>query len=60
MRTPGGDVDAEQLRAMVREVRGAMYEPARITFVDALPLTDAGKPDKKELRRRAEESVAAV
>ncbi|WP_043268561.1 AMP-binding protein [Streptomyces sp. CT34] len=60
VRTAGGDVDAEQLRAMVREVRGAMYEPAQITFADALPLTDAGKPDKKELRRRAEESGDAV
>ncbi|PNE37480.1 MULTISPECIES: AMP-binding protein [Streptomyces] len=60
VRTPGGDVDAEQLRAMVREVRGPMYEPARITFAEALPLTDAGKPDKKELRRHAEESGAAA
>ncbi|MFE7312475.1 AMP-binding protein [Streptomyces sp. NPDC057555] len=59
VRTPGSDLDADQLRAMVREARGAMYEPARITFVDALPLTDVGKPDKKELRRQAEESDAA-
>ncbi|MEV0375807.1 AMP-binding protein [Streptomyces sp. NPDC050636] len=51
---PGSGVDGRQLRAMVREARGAMYEPADVTFVDALPLTDAGKPDKKELRRRAE------
>ncbi|MFM9370626.1 AMP-binding protein [Streptomyces sp. Da 82-17] len=51
---PGTDVSAEELRAAVREQRGAMYEPAVVTFVDALPLTDAGKPDKKLLRRRAE------
>ncbi|UQA90922.1 AMP-binding protein [Streptomyces halobius] len=49
---PGSGVDGEQLRAMVREARGPMYEPAAVSFVDALPLTDAGKPDKKELRRR--------
>ncbi len=53
VRTPGGDVGEEELRAMVRERKGAMYEPASIVFVDALPLTDAGKPDKKLLRSRA-------
>ncbi|MFC5721703.1 AMP-binding protein [Streptomyces gamaensis] len=51
---PGGHVDAGELRAFVRRERGAMYEPARIAFVDELPLTDAGKPDKKLLRRQAE------
>ncbi|MDI3387763.1 AMP-binding protein [Streptomyces sp. B-S-A8] len=50
---PGAGVEAEELRAAVRERRGAMYEPARLTFLDALPLTDAGKPDKKLLRQRA-------
>ncbi|WP_425828520.1 AMP-binding protein [Streptomyces fractus] len=54
---PGVAVEAEELRAAVRAQRGAMYEPARITFVDALPLTDAGKPDKKLLRQRAEDAV---
>ncbi|MGW2672190.1 AMP-binding protein [Streptomyces sp. NPDC001272] len=53
VRTAGGDVGEEELRAMVRERKGAMYEPACVTFVDALPLTDAGKPDKKLLRSRA-------
>ncbi|AJT62150.1 hypothetical protein T261_0460 [Streptomyces lydicus] len=57
---PGSDIDGDRLRAMVREQRGAMYEPARIGFVDALPLTDAGKPDKKELRRRAEQELATT
>ncbi|MEV7465693.1 AMP-binding protein [Streptomyces kronopolitis] len=55
VRAPGGTVDAAELGAMVRTERGAMYEPARLTFVEALPLTDAGKPDKKELRRQAEQ-----
>ncbi len=53
VRTPDGDVGEKELRAMVRERKGAMYEPASITFIDALPLTDAGKPDKKLLRGRA-------
>lgn len=54
---PGVAVEAEELRAAVRGQRGPMYEPAHIDFVDALPLTDAGKPDKKLLRQRAEERV---
>lgn len=55
VRAPGADVGEEELRAVVRERKGAMYEPASIAFVDALPLTDAGKPDKKLLRSRAVE-----
>lgn len=60
VRAPGGTVDAAQLGAMVRTERGAMYEPARLTFVEALPLTDAGKPDKKELRRQAEQEAGTA
>ncbi|WP_432055697.1 AMP-binding protein [Streptomyces sp. bgisy022] len=52
---PGAGVRAGDLRAMVRERRGPLYEPARIDFADSLPLTDAGKPDKKLLQRRARE-----
>ncbi|MDH6117948.1 fatty-acyl-CoA synthase [Kitasatospora sp. GAS204A] len=54
---PGSTVDERELREMVRQERGAMYEPARITFTDALPLTDAGKPDKKLLRSQAEDAA---
>ncbi|MET7676527.1 AMP-binding protein [Streptomyces seoulensis] len=50
---PGATATDGDLRALVRAERGAMYEPARITFPSALPLTDVGKPDKKELRRLA-------
>ncbi|MEU5545988.1 AMP-binding protein [Streptomyces sioyaensis] len=60
VRAPGSSVDAAQLCTMVRTERGAMYEPARVTFVDALPLTDAGKPDKKELRRQAEQEAGTA
>ncbi|GAB2699785.1 AMP-binding protein [Kitasatospora kifunensis] len=54
---PGATVEEQELRAMVREERGAMYEPARITFADALPLTDVGKPDKKLLRQWVEQAA---
>jgi fatty-acyl-CoA synthase len=60
VRAPGSEVDGEQLRAMVRTERGAMYEPHRITFVEALPLTHVGKPGKKELRRRAEQEAGTL
>lgn len=46
----GAAPTAQELRTWVREGRGAMYEPDHIHFTDALPLTDAGKPDKKALR----------
>ncbi|GAA3028575.1 hypothetical protein GCM10020000_01360 [Streptomyces olivoverticillatus] len=38
---PGSDVDEDTLRTLVREQRGAMYEPYRIRFTEALPLTEA-------------------
>ncbi|MCC3768533.1 AMP-binding protein [Streptomyces sp. UNOC14_S4] len=60
VRVPGSAVDERELRALVREERGAMYEPARVIFVDELPLTDAGKPDKKLLRARAATAEAAL
>ncbi len=55
----GSGVDEQTLRALVRKERGAMYEPVRITFAEALPLTEAGKPDKNLLRRGAEPVAAA-
>ncbi|MFB6807753.1 AMP-binding protein [Streptomyces sp. NPDC056387] len=53
VRMPDAEVGEDELRAMVRDRKGVMYEPASIEFVDALPLTDVGKPDKKLLRARA-------
>ncbi|MGW1173965.1 AMP-binding protein [Kitasatospora sp. NPDC002543] len=50
---PGADVTAQELRTLVRDGRGEMYVPDVIDFADVLPLTDTGKPDKKELRRLA-------
>ncbi|MEC4018592.1 AMP-binding protein [Streptomyces sp. H27-D2] len=57
---PGSGIDGQQLRDMVRRERGTMYEPAHISFVPALPLTDVGKPDKKLLRGQAERELSAV
>ena len=48
---PGAMVDAETLIARVREKKGAVQAPKSIEFVDALPLSPLGKPDKKALRQ---------
>ncbi|MBV1686210.1 AMP-binding protein [Novosphingobium sp. G106] len=47
---PGAEVRAEELIALVRERKGAVQAPKSIEFVDALPLSALGKPDKKALR----------
>lgn len=52
---PGSRLDTDHLRTLVREQRGILHEPARITVLATLPLTDAGKPDKKLLQHQARE-----
>lgn len=45
------DTSASELMAHVREHKGAVQTPKRIEFIDRIPLTAVGKPDKKALRR---------
>lgn len=47
---PGQSVDEETLVALVRLHKGPHQAPKRLLFVDALPQTAIGKPDKKALR----------
>ena len=47
---PGAEPCADALIALVRERKGAVQAPKSIVFVDALPITAVGKPDKKKLR----------
>lgn len=47
---PGASVDAERLKALVKDRKGAQHAPKRVEVVDALPLTALGKIDKKALR----------
>jgi fatty-acyl-CoA synthase len=47
---PGASVDSDELIALVRDRKGAIYSPKSVEFLDALPLTAVGKPDKKVLR----------
>lgn len=43
---------AEELRDLVREKKGAVQAPKAVEFIDAIPLTSLGKPDKKKLREQ--------
>lgn len=48
---PGADVSVEELIALVRDRKGAVQAPKTIDFVEAIPLSPVGKPDKKALRQ---------
>ncbi|MFJ9824823.1 AMP-binding protein [Streptomyces sp. NPDC101160] len=50
--TPGHHVERDVIRAYVTEHKGAMYAPHVVHTVDRIPLTEAGKPDKKLLSAR--------
>lgn len=60
---PGAQVTAEELRELVTAELDKRWSPQGVEFVDALPLTNAGKVDKKALRAtylaRAGESAHA-
>jgi fatty-acyl-CoA synthase len=49
---PGAAADPEALIALVREHKGPVQAPKFVHFIDAIPQTSVGKPDKKALRRR--------
>ena len=49
---PGAKVEADELIALVRDRKGAVQAPKTVDFVDAMPLSAVGKPDKKVLRQR--------
>jgi len=47
---PGASASAEDLMALVRSAKGAVYTPKAIDFVETLPMTGLGKLDKKAIR----------
>jgi fatty-acyl-CoA synthase len=47
---PAHTVTADELIALVRERKGAVQAPKSVEFIDAIPLSPLGKPDKKALR----------
>jgi len=48
----GATVEPDELMALVKQHKGAHYSPKTVEFVDAIPLSPLGKPDKKALRAR--------
>ncbi len=55
---PGASISADEIIAAVRARKGAIHAPKTVDFVDALPLTAIGKPDKKALRQRYRQETA--
>jgi fatty-acyl-CoA synthase len=49
---PGQTANVEELIQRVAERKGSFQAPKSIEFVDAIPQTAVGKPDKKALRAR--------
>ena len=47
---PGATVEPDVLSALVKEHKGSVQAPKRVVFIDAIPQTAVGKPDKKALR----------
>ncbi|SDO32425.1 fatty-acyl-CoA synthase [Cryobacterium flavum] len=46
----GAVVDGADLMALVKKRKGPIYTPKSVHFIEAVPLTSLGKPDKKALR----------
>lgn len=48
----GASECADEIIALVRERKGGVQAPKSVDFVDDIPMTAVGKPDKKALRAR--------
>jgi fatty-acyl-CoA synthase len=46
----GAALDVDELVALVKHKKGAIYAPKTVDVVDSIPVTVLGKPDKKALR----------
>jgi fatty-acyl-CoA synthase len=47
---PGQTVTEQEIYELVKERKGATHAPKSVDFVEAIPLSALGKPDKKALR----------
>lgn len=56
---PGATVDPDELIAAVAARKGKYQAPKSVEFVDAIPQTPVGKPDKKALKARFAELPSA-
>ena len=50
VRRPGAEVAEADLVALVRDRKGSVSAPKSVDFVDSIPVSPLGKPDKKALR----------
>jgi long-chain acyl-CoA synthetase len=57
---PGAACRAETLAAACEQAVGSFKSPGRILVVDDLPRLPSGKPDRRELRRRASPGSGSV
>lgn len=48
----GANLSADELITLVRDRKGAVHAPKTVDFVETLPTTAVGKPDKKVLRAK--------
>lgn len=46
----GQSVPVEELQALVKDRKGAVYTPKTVDFAESIPVSPLGKPDKKALR----------
>jgi fatty-acyl-CoA synthase len=53
----GQTIDAEAIIRLVRDRKGATHAPKHVFFVDQIPLTPIGKPDKKAVRKLLAEKL---
>jgi acyl-CoA synthetase (AMP-forming)/AMP-acid ligase II len=49
---PGHHVTAEELIFRVAQRKGSFQAPKTVEFIDSIPQTAVGKPDKKALRAK--------
>lgn len=54
----GVNASADELIALVAERKGSFQAPKFVEFIDAIPQTPLGKPDKKALRTKFGQSAA--
>jgi fatty-acyl-CoA synthase len=52
VRRDNARIDGRELIALVKDKKGAVAAPKTVDFVDELPLTALGKPDKKAIRAK--------
>ena len=50
--TEPSDALTDELQQMVKDAKGSQQAPKTVDYVDSLPLTPVGKPDKKAVRAR--------